>query len=54
MILAANLKCNHTRASFEQYAKATRASFEQYAKALDEGLAGGIAREDEILVFSAR
>ena len=40
MILAANLKCNHTRASFERY-----------AKALDEGLAGGISREDEILVF---
>ena len=40
MILAANLKCNHTRASFEQY-----------AKALDEGLAGLISREDEILVF---
>ena len=40
MILAANLKCNHTRASFERY-----------AKVLDEGLAGGIAREDEILVF---
>jgi len=40
MILAANLKCNHTRASFEQY-----------TKALDEGLAGGISREDEILVF---
>lgn len=40
MILAANLKCNHTRASFEQY-----------AKVLDEGLAGGISREDEILVF---
>ena len=40
MILAANLKCNHTRASFEQY-----------AKALDEGLAGGISRENEILVF---
>ena len=40
MILAANLKCNHTRASFGRY-----------AKALDEGLAGGISREDEILVF---
>ena len=40
MILAANLKCNHTRASFERY-----------AKALDEGLAGGISCEDEILVF---
>nr|WP_315112005.1 triose-phosphate isomerase [uncultured Campylobacter sp.] len=40
MILAANLKCNHTRASFERY-----------AKALDEGLAGLISREDEILVF---
>ena len=40
MILAANLKCNHTRASFERY-----------AKALDEGLAGGISRENEILVF---
>ena len=40
MILAANLKCNHTRASFERY-----------AKVLDEGLAGGISREDEILVF---
>ena len=40
MILAANLKCNHTRASFERY-----------AKALDEGLSGGISREDEILVF---
>lgn len=40
MILAANLKCNHTRASFERY-----------AKALDEGLAGEILRENEILVF---
>ena len=42
MILAANLKCNHTRASFEQY-----------AKTLNEGLAGLISREreDEILVF---
>ena len=40
MILAANLKCNHTRASFKRY-----------AKALDEGLAGGISRENEILVF---
>ena len=42
MILAANLKCNHTRASFERY-----------AKALDESLAGLISREreDEILVF---
>lgn len=40
MILAANLKCNHTRASFERY-----------AKVLDEGLVGGISREDEILVF---
>ena len=40
MILAANLKCNHTRASFERY-----------AKALDESLAGEISRENEILVF---
>nr|WP_314217772.1 triose-phosphate isomerase [uncultured Campylobacter sp.] len=40
MILAANLKCNHTRASFERY-----------AKALDEGLVGEILRENEILVF---
>jgi len=42
MILAANLKCNHTRASFERY-----------AKALDESLAGLISREreNEILVF---